>query len=78
MIFARPLPKSEEFVDYNSRPLNLLGYTTADVKLWKNPIKNARVVIAREGKKSPIRARLAGQIELRVAESNKTSEYNIV
>ena len=29
VIFARPMPKAEQYVDYNNKPLNLLGYTTA-------------------------------------------------
>ena len=51
---ARHSPKSKEYVDYKGRPLNLLGNTTVDVKGGKKTIKNATVVIAREGKKSLI------------------------
>ena len=54
VFFARPLPKGEEYVDYNGRPLNLLGLTTVDVKVGKKEIKKARVVITWDGKKSPI------------------------
>ena len=53
VIFARPLPKNEEYVD--NRPLNLLGFTTADVKVGNQTLKQARFVIAREGKKPFIR-----------------------
>ena len=40
-IFARPMPKSEQYVDYNNKPLNLLGFTNANVKVGKRTIKNA-------------------------------------
>ena len=46
--FARPLPSNEEYVDDNGRPLNLLGYTIADVKAGKQTLKNAQIVIVRE------------------------------
>ena len=76
LIFARPLPKLEEYVGYTGRRLNLSGYTIVDVKEGKKPMKNARVVIARKGQKSLIgRDRLA-KLNFRVAESNITSEYN--
>ena len=74
--FARPFPKSEEYVDFNGRPLNLLGYTTVDVKVGKKTIKSERVVIAREGKKSLIGRNWLAKLNSRVAESNKISEYN--
>ena len=54
VIFARPLPETEEYVDYNNKPLNSLGFMTADVKVGKRTIKNARIVITRDGKRSLI------------------------
>ena len=75
VIFARPMPKSEEYVDYNGRPLNLLGYPTVDVKVEKQTKKQARVVIAREGKKSLIGRDWLANLNFRVAESNENNEY---
>ena len=75
MIFARPMPKSDEYVEYNGRPLNLLGYTTVGVKVGKQTIKQARVVKAREGKKSLIGRDWLAKLNFRIAESNKNSEY---
>ena len=57
VIFARPLPKTEHYVDYNNKPLNLLEFMTADVKVGKRTIKNARKTI-------PHRSRLAKPIKL--------------
>ena len=54
VIFTRQLPKYEEYVEYNGRPLNLFVVTTADVKVGNETLKQARIVIAREGKKSLI------------------------
>ena len=53
-MLARPLPQTEQYVDYNTKPLNLLGFMTADVKVGKITIKNARIVITRDGKRSLI------------------------
>ena len=52
LIFARPLPKNEEYCEYNEKPLNLLGFINVDDQVGKETIKKARMVIAREGKKS--------------------------
>ena len=35
VIFARPVPKHEQYVDYHNKPLNLLGFTTVDVQVGK-------------------------------------------
>ena len=76
VLFARPLPKGEEYVDYNRRPLNLLGFTTVDVKVGKKEIKKARVVITRDGKKSLIGRDWLTSLNFRVADTNNMSEYN--
>ena len=75
VLFARPLPKGEEYVDYNGRPLNLLGLTTVDVKVGKKEIKKARVVITWDGKKSLIGRDWVTSLNFRVADTNM-SEYN--
>ena len=33
LVFTRPLSKKEQFVDYNGKPLNLLGFFTVDVQV---------------------------------------------
>ena len=45
------MPKTERYVDYDNKPLNLLGYATVNVKVGKRTI---RVVITRDGKRSLI------------------------
>ena len=76
VIFARPFPKGEEYVDYSGRPLNLLGFTTVDVKVGKKKIKKARVVITRDGKKSLIGRDWLISLNFTVADTNNKSEYN--
>ena len=79
VIFARPLPKTEQFVDYNNKPLNLLGFVTADVKVGKRTIKNARIVITRDGKRPLIDRDCLNQLNFRVGEANGNSDYfNII
>ena len=52
VIVARPLPKTEQYVDYNNKPLNLLGLTTVNVQVGKRKLKNARKGITRDSKRS--------------------------
>ena len=66
-------------MDYNNKPLNLLGFMTADVKVGKRTIKNARIVITRDGKRSPIGRDWLKQLNFRVGEANGNSDYfNII
>ena len=76
VLFARPIPNGEEYVDYNGRPLKLLGFTTVDVKVGKKEIKKARVVITRDGKKSLIGRDWLTSLNFRVADINNLNEYN--
>ena len=66
VIFARPMPKSEQYVDYNNKPLNLLRFTNVNVKVEKRTIKNARIVISRYGKRPLIVRRCPNQLNFRV------------
>ena len=66
VIFARPMPKSEQNVDYNNKPLNLLGFTNVNVKVGKRTIENARIVISSDGKQSLIGRDWLNQLNFRV------------
>ena len=76
VIFARPMSKTEQYVDNNNKPLNLLGYTTAYLKVGKRTIKNARIVISKDGKRSLIGRDWQDQLNFRVGETNENSEYS--
>ena len=75
LIFARPLPKTEQYVDYNNKPLNLLGFMTVDVQVGKRKLKSARIVITRDGKRSLIGRDWLTRLNSRVGEANGNSEY---
>ena len=57
------MPKSEKFLDSNNHPLNLVAFITADVQVGRKTIKNARIVITRDGKRT-VNRRLASPTEL--------------
>ena len=69
------MPKSEQYVDYNNKPLNLLGSTNVNVKVGKRTIKNAKIVISRDGKRSLIGRDWLNQLIYRVGAANGTVEY---
>ena len=78
VIFARPMPRSEQYVDYNNQPLHLVESITAEVQMGRRrkKIKNARIVITRDRKRSVTGRDWLAQLYFRVGEANKESEYN--
>ena len=78
VILAKPLPKSELYVDYNQKPLNLAGSKQVIVNVGKRTIKNARILISRDGGKSLIRRDWLAKLNCRVAQSKSLVEYNSV
>ena len=69
------MPKNEQHVGYNNKPLNLLGYTAVNAKVRKSTIQNARIVITREGKRSLIGRDWLNQRNFKVGKMNGNSEY---
>ena len=78
MILARPLLKNESYVDYNNQLPNLVGSINVEVQVAKRKIKNARIVITRDGKRSLIGREWLAQLNYHVGEANSNSEYNNV
>ena len=74
VIFARPLPKNEAHVDYDGKPLKLIGFINVDVQVGKRTIKRAQIVIARDRKRSLVRRDWLTQLTYRVAEASKESK----
>ena len=74
--FTRPLSKKEQYVYYNGKTLNLLGIITVDVQVGKRNIKKARLVIARDGKRSLIGRDWLTQLNSHVAEAKPESGFN--
>ena len=52
VLFVRPLPKDEKYVDYNKKPVNLLGYIFCELEVGDKYIRKARILVARPGAKS--------------------------
>ena len=51
-LFVRPLPEEEKYVDYNKRPVNLLGYIFCELEVGGKYIRKARILVAKPGAKS--------------------------
>ena len=53
-LFIRQLPEDEEYVDFNERKLNLLGYVFCQLDVGDSKLQKARILIAERGAKSLI------------------------
>ena len=53
-LFIRELPKDEEYVDFNKRKLQLLGYIFCHLEVGDSKLDKARILIADKGAKSLI------------------------
>ena len=53
-LFIRQLPEDEEYVDFNKRKLNLLGYIFCQLEVGDSKLQKARILIAERGAKSLI------------------------
>ena len=51
VLFVRPLPEDEKYVDYNKQPFNLLGYIFCELEVGGKYIRKARILVARPGAK---------------------------
>ena len=75
LLFAKPMPNNEKYVDFNNKPLNLLGYIIVTVKVGQKTIKGARLIITRDGGRSLIGRDWMSQLNYTLA-SNTPSEYH--
>ena len=53
-LFIRQLPEDEEYVDFNKRKLNLLGYVFCQLGVRDSKLQKARILVAERGAKSLI------------------------
>ena len=44
-LFVRPLPHYEKYVDYNRKPVNLLGYIFCELEVGGKYIRKARILV---------------------------------
>ena len=54
VLVVRPLPKNEKYVDFNKRPVDLLGYIFCELQVGNKYIRKARISVSRSGAKSII------------------------
>ena len=54
MLFVRPLPKDEVYVDFNNKLLNLMGFTCAKIQVGDKILQKGRILVGRNGTKSVI------------------------
>ena len=62
---------------YNGKTRNLLGFIKVDVKLGKELVRKARIVISRDGKRSIIGGDWLTKLQLKVVEQLIKSEYTV-
>ena len=53
-LLVRDMVESERYVDFNGKPLQLLGYVFCELQVNESYIKKARILIAKKGTKSII------------------------
>ena len=53
-LFIRELPSDEEYVDFNRKNLNFLGYIFCHLEVGESKLHKARILIAQKGAKSLI------------------------
>ena len=53
-LFIRQLPEDEEYVDFNKKKLNLLGYVFCQLEVGDSKLQKARILVAERGAKSLI------------------------
>ena len=53
-LFIRELPSDEEYVDFNRKKLDLLGYIFCHLEIGESKLHKARILIAQKGAKSLI------------------------
>ena len=51
---VRPMIENERYVDFNGKPLKLLGYVFCELQVNDSYVKKARILIAKKGTKSII------------------------
>ena len=53
-LFIRQLPEDEEYVDFNKRKLNVLGYVFCQLEVGESKMQKASILVAERGAKSLI------------------------
>ena len=76
-LFVRPLPPDEKYVDYNKKPVNLLGYIFCELEVGGKYIRKARILVARPGAKSIVGRDWLNYLQYTI-EPKKGGKYNSI
>ena len=68
---VRPMVDEEKYVDYNGKPLKLLGYVFCQLQVGEKVIKKTRVLVAREGMKSIVGREWLSTLKFKMVGFNK-------
>ena len=63
--------KGERYVDFNGKPLNLLGYVFCELQVGDQYIKKARILVTKSGTKSIIGREWLSTLKYTIAPTNK-------
>ena len=74
--FVQPLPKNEIFVDYNKRPVNLMGYTFCELEVDGKYIRKAKILVARPGAKSIVDSHWLNYLHYPIEPKEKDKLFN--
>ena len=68
---VREMVENERYVDFNGKPLHLLGYVFCELQVNDSYVKKARILIAKEGTKSIIGREWLSTLNCQVAPEQK-------
>ena len=68
---VRQMIKGERYVDFNGKPLNLLGYVFCELQVGDQYIKKARILVTKSGTKSIIGREWLSTLKYTIAPANK-------
>ena len=75
----RPMVDEEKYVDFNGKPLKLLGYVFCQLQVGEKVIKKARVLVAREGMKSIVGSEWFSTLKFKMVQKPVgESEINVI
>ena len=76
---VRPMVDEEKYVDFNGKPLKLLGYVFCQLQVGEKVMKKARVLVAREGMKSIVGREWLSTLKFKMVQKPVgESEINII
>ena len=70
---VREMVETERYVDFNGKPLQLMGYVFCELQINNSYKKNARILIAKKGTKSIIGREWLSTLKYQVASEQKWS-----